>query len=77
MELFNIRSEKGRGSNIEKGMSRLSSLKSFDKFQEAINPDLDAKRAERYHALVKRFNLLLPDVLLGMVDLSASLDENF
>ncbi len=54
-------------------MSRLSLFKNHT--QE--NPEVEKKREERHKALVERFNLILPDILLSFVDIDASLEDNF
>lgn len=54
-------------------MSRLS----LNKNHSPENPEAQRKIQERHKALVERFNLVLPDILLSFVDIEASLEENF
>lgn len=54
-------------------MSRLSLYKNHTK----ENPEVEKKREERHQALVERFNIILPDILLSFVDIDVSLEDNF
>ena len=72
--LSKLRSEQhGGSSKMDSVMSRLS----LNKNHSPENPEAQRKIQERHKALVERFNLLLPDVLLSFVDIEASLEENF
>lgn len=69
-----LRSEQHTGSSkMESVMSRLSLYKNHTK----ENPEVEKKREERHQALVERFNIILPDILLSFVDIDVSLEDNF
>lgn len=56
-------------------MSRLSMVR--NETQIKVDEETERKREERHRALVERYNLILPDVLLAFVDIDVSLEENF
>lgn len=74
IELSKIRSEKQRSSDLESVMSRLSIVR--NETQIKVDEESERKRDERHKALVERYNLILPDVLLAFVDIDVSLEEN-
>ena len=75
IELSKIRSESHRSSALDSVMSRLSILRNETEIKQ--DEDTRRKREERHKALVERYNLILPDVLLSFVDIDVSLEENF
>lgn len=56
-------------------MSRLSIVRNETEIKQ--DEETRRKREERHKALVERYNLILPDILLSFVDIDVSLEENF
>ncbi len=56
-------------------MSRLSIVRNETEIKQ--DEETCRKREERHKALIERYNLILPDILLSFVDIDVSLEENF
>ena len=74
--LIQLRSEQQSARDLDSVMSRLSIAMS-QPVERELEGETEIKTKERHQALVERFNLKPPDILLQFVNINMSIEENF